>query len=510
MEVVELYELHYSDLLQLSSDKSLSDEFIEEIQRLESVTRSVMENLGPEGPGLLAITGVPEASNLRRTLLPLARKLALLNNDDRKRLLKEQNLGSDVSLKNPNRDVSSFSMQLKYEQCYERSGCQVDDLDVDNRDGEVDQNEFKKLGCTFKELGYCMMDLGLRLAQICDKAIGGQELQQSLLESGTAKGRLIHYHSAVDNDIVREDAKRNGQSKARNGKVNKNEQSSLKQQGIESSKDQSNDYGLWQQWHYDYVPMFLLSSHQEAPAAINNDSPVSSKLEFPSPGGHTYLHIFDPKKNQVFIVKAPSESLILQVGEAADILSKGKLRATLHCVCRPPKGENLSRETFVVFLQPAWSKQFSLLDYPLELLALSGQQCGVCCKGTEQSMQVPEELSHDIQKIVPPLLSRLKDGMTFAEFSRETTKQYYGGKGLQFSVDIFIWTEVPADLIMLNWWLQSVTVNFPVSDGQKVGVNEVYKLGPHPHNCSQPKPSQKKNVDDQTTIFFCCNARLHV
>lgn len=330
-------------------------------------------------------------------------------------------------------------MQLKYEQCYERSGCQVDDLDVDNRDEvEVDQDEFKKLGCTFKELGYCMMDLGLRLAQICDKAIGGQELQQSLLESGTAKGRLIHYHSAVDKDFVREAAKKIGQAKARNGKVNKNEQAGLKQQGTEVSKDQSNDYDLWQQWHYDYgiftlltVPLFLLSSHQETLAAVNNDSPISSEHEFPSPRGHTYIQIFDPKKNQVFMVKAPSESLILQVGEAADILSRGKLRATLHCVCRPPKVDNLSRETFVVFLQPAWSKQFSLLDYPLELLALSRQPCGVCSKGTELSRQVPEELSHEIQKIVPPLLSRLKDGMTFAEFSHETTKQYYGGRGLQ-------------------------------------------------------------------------------
>lgn len=329
-------------------------------------------------------------------------------------------------------------MQLKYDQCFKRRDCQVDDVEFDNQDDEeIGRDEFKKLGCTFKELGYCMMDLGLRLAQICDTAIGGQELQQSLLESGTAKGRLIHYHSAVDNDIVREAAKRNGQSKARNGKVKKIEQSNLKQRGIESLKDQSNGYGLWQQWHYDYgiftlltVPMFLLSSSQEAPAAANNDSPVSSKHEF-LPNGHTYLHIFDPKKNQIFMVKAPSESLILQVGEAADILSKGKLRATLHCVCRPPKVENMSRETFVVFLQPAWSKQFSLSDYPLELLALSGQQCGVCSNKTEQSRQVPEELSHEIQKIVPPLLSRLKDGMTFAEFSRETTKQYYGGKGLQ-------------------------------------------------------------------------------
>ncbi|CAN4093743.1 unnamed protein product [Withania somnifera] len=419
--VVELYELHYSDLMQLPSQESN-----------DSIAKSVMENLGPEGPGLVAITGVPQASVLRSTLLPLARKVALLNNEHRKRLLKEHNLGSDVPLKNPNRNVSSFSMQLKYEQCFERNDFQVDDVEFDNQDG------FKKLGCTFKELGYCMMNLGLRVAKICDKAIGGQELQQSLLESGTAKGRLIHYHSAVDNDIVREAAKRNGQSKARNGKAYKNEPSSLKQRGVKSSKDQSNDYGLWQKWHYDYgtftlltVPMFLLSSHQEAPAVVNNDSPVSSKHELPLPSVNTYLQIFDPKKNQIFMVKAPSESLILQVGEAADILSKGKLRATLHCVCRPPKAENLSRETFVVFLQPTWSKQFSLLDYPLERLALSGQQCGVYSKGTEQSRQVPEELSHEIQHIVPPLLSRLKDGMTFAEFSRETTKQYYGGKGFQ-------------------------------------------------------------------------------
>ncbi|KAJ8547551.1 hypothetical protein K7X08_011137 [Anisodus acutangulus] len=254
-----------------------------------------------------------------------------VNNKGKK---KEHNLGSDVPLKNPNRNVSSFSMQLKYEQCFERSDCRVDDVEFGNRDDEeVDQDDFKKLGCTFKELGYCMMDLGLRLAQICDKAIGGKELQQSLLESGTAKGRLIHYHSAVDNDIVKEAAKINGQAKARNGKVNKNEQSGLKQRGIELSKDQSNDYGLWQQWHYDYGiftvltdPMFLLSSHQETPAIVNNNSPVSSEHGFPSPSGHTYLQIFDPKKNQVFMVKAPSESLILQVGEAADILSKGKLR----------------------------------------------------------------------------------------------------------------------------------------------------------------------------------------
>ena len=49
----------------------------------------------------------------------------------------------------------------------------------------------------------------------------------------------------------------------------------------------------------------------------------------------------------------------------------------------------------------------------------------------EQSERDSNNLSQEIKKIVPPLSSRLKEGMTFAEFSRETTKQYYGGSGLQ-------------------------------------------------------------------------------
>ena len=130
------------------------------------------------------------------------------------------------------------------------------------------------------------------------------------------------------------------------------------------------------------------------------------------------------------MVKSSPESFIVQVGESADILSKGKLRSTLHCVCRPERLENLSRETFVVFLQPAWSKTFSISDYPID-------HYNPGCQPLEQAeennfaYQDQNALTQEIQKIVPPLSARLKDGMAFAEFSRETTKQYYGGNGLQ-------------------------------------------------------------------------------
>jgi hypothetical protein len=89
-EVLELYELHYSDLMRLSSTITPSSLSLAEEEResLKLISRDIMEALGPTGPGLLSISGVPDASTLRRDLLPLARRLALLNPDDRKSILK--------------------------------------------------------------------------------------------------------------------------------------------------------------------------------------------------------------------------------------------------------------------------------------------------------------------------------------------------------------------------------------------------------------------------------------
>ncbi|KAK6164641.1 hypothetical protein DH2020_001505 [Rehmannia glutinosa] len=353
------------------------------------------------GPGLLSINGVPKARPLPQTLLPLARKLALLNNGDRKRILKDHNLGSDVPLKNLDRIVSSYAMQMKYDQEFNSK------IKGEEIAREVDGGEFKDLGFAFQELGFCMMELGLCLARVCDRLIGGSELEQSLLQSGTAKGRLIHYHSVTDNIAIKEAA--NGKRRGRGGKVSLREDVKL---------DNAGNLNLWQQWHYDYgiftiltAPMFMLTNGNDA-------------QECESPSGHMYLQVFHPETNRVLMVKASKGSFIVQVGESADVLSKGRLRATLHSVCRPAKMDNLSRETFVAFLQPAWSKTFSLSNYPIERLTLVDRDSESCNEESNGSTQ-------KIHEIVPPLFSRLRHGMTFAEFSRETTKQYYGGSGLQ-------------------------------------------------------------------------------
>ncbi|XP_059438358.1 uncharacterized protein LOC132171139 isoform X2 [Corylus avellana] len=420
-EVLELYELQYSDLMLLSSTITPSSLSLAEEEResLKLICRDVMEALGPTGPGLLSISGVPDASTLRRDLLPLAHRLALLNPDDRKRILKEHNLGSDVPLKNPDRSVSSFAMQLRYAQGPEsiqnkpsHRGDTLLNSEQDHlEDGmmrEILDSEFKNLGNAFRKIGFCMMDLGLRIARICDRAIGGQELEQSLLESSAAKGRLIHYHSALDNIVLKEA----GRSKAtvkRQANVRRDENISISnKQGLsegpnlDSNGKEVGSYGLhsnlWQQWHYDYgiftvltAPLFLSPSFPQATEPKDLFS-VFGDEECPSLSDHTYLQIFSPYKNNVCMVKASPESFIIQ---------------------------------------PAWNKTFSIADYPMKRSMSCDQDLQVSNGETNLAAQDQNKLTQEIQKILPPLSSRLKDGMTFAEFSCETTKQYYGGSGLQ-------------------------------------------------------------------------------
>ncbi|KZV22530.1 hypothetical protein F511_09052 [Dorcoceras hygrometricum] len=400
-DTIDLFHLRYSDLVQLSADEI--PESPGENHRLQLISDQIMHNLGPNGPGLLSIIGVPKAQLLRQTLLPLARKLALLSNNDRKRILKEYNLGSDVPLKNLDRIVSSFAMQMKYDQEFDGKFCE-------SMAAEADGSEFSNLGLAFHELGSCMMELGLLLSRVCDKKLVGCDLEQCLLECGTAKARLIHYHSILDNMIIKEKCWGKGRSAI-----------DRRNFGIDDGLN------LWQKWHYDYgiftiltAPMFMLSDGSDV-------------KECNSPMCHTYLQILHPRKGCVLSVKAAEGSFVVQVGESADVLSQGKLRATLHCVSRPAKMDNVSRETFAMFLQPAWNKTFSLKEYPIEHLNRGDQNVESECEGTRDAENESDEMIRNISRMVPPLSSRLKDGMTFADFAKETTRKYYGGSGSQSS-----------------------------------------------------------------------------
>ena len=304
-----------------------------------------------------------------------------------------------MSLKDPERLVSSFATQLAFRQDNDEK------VNCSNNHTCNEGNELDYLGSIFRQLGKEMIDLGLIVARVCDLAIKGAKLENAILRASTAKGRLIHYHSLAEKQVLR-------RSKA--GKQKK-KQDSKKSPPLPSCSGSDED--LWQQWHFDYgiftiltIPMFLRNSYMDigsmGTCALNHFSP------------HIGLKIWNTGNRKLEFICAPDDCLLVQVGEAAEILTGGKLRAIAHCVCRPLERDDVSRETFVVFLQPSWDMRLVSLD-----------QHETIGKKLENDVIV-EEFS-TIQCRVPSLESRWRSGCTFAEFSRETTKQYYGANGAQ-------------------------------------------------------------------------------
>ncbi|XP_066335099.1 uncharacterized protein [Miscanthus floridulus] len=356
---LDIAELPFSDLVVLLSPETPADD-----GRFRRVVDAVATELGRGGSGLLAIAGVPRVGALRRRLLPLARRLALMDHPIRSQLLKKHGLGSDVPLKKLNRSVSSFAQLLRHsgeltllESVNNNNGFNSSDK-IQDCNQSVDANgddDMENLGGLVKELGLYMMELGILVARACDIAIGRGQLEQSITDFGTAKARLIHYHSELDNNVIRDN------STKRKGSVSKvavKPYQSCSERRSESlcpcciksedgttvmsikendSKDASIQgqaaaeislLNLWQEWHYDYGILTVLTAPLFLSASEDENSLVN--LECHPPDGHTHLQLCNGRK--IFSVRCSPENFIVQVGEAADILSQGKLKSTLHAM----------------------------------------------------------------------------------------------------------------------------------------------------------------------------------
>ncbi|BAT10269.1 uncharacterized protein [Oryza sativa Japonica Group] len=453
---LDIAELPFSDLLLLISPDLPDD------GRRGRLLTTVATSLGRGGSGLLAITNVPLAAALRRRLLPLARRLAVMDHPSRSQLLKKHGLGSDVPLKKLDRRVSSFARLLRHSGEFQllESMKEIESIknDPDYLEkaldgvviGEPMGDGTEKLGELVEELGLCMMELGILVARACDTVTGGNQLEKSITDFGTAKARLIHYHSELDNIIIKNSSSKRKVPINKIAKATAYESCSRRSASSQGScirsecamtdtlKD-SNDKSihgqgsvvsltnLWQEWHYDYGVLTVLTAPLFLCSTMGEDCSINKECS--PPDEHTYLQLFNRRK--VFSVRCSPESFIVQVGETADILSGGKLRSTLHAVSRPYGSTNISRETFVVFLQPSWDKK---LPYSGHCFAGDDEPSeGDDSTFSDGSDMFSSEhtLMQDILKKIPPLSSRVKEGMTFAEFSRQTTKQYYGGGGIQ-------------------------------------------------------------------------------
>ena len=89
----------------------------------------------------------------------------------------------------------------------------------------------------------------------------------------------------------------------------------------------------------------------------NPPSPISS----PSPQSGLYIR---SRGGTLTKVSIPTDCLAFQTGEALELATGGKLRATPHCVrVGPGEGtEDVSRETFALFMQPDVNQQLSATE----------------------------------------------------------------------------------------------------------------------------------------------------
>lgn len=94
---------------------------------------------------------------------------------------------------------------------------------------------------------------------------------------------------------------------------------------------------------------------EEVPSAEPNV--VSS----PAPSSGLYIKT---RGGDLTKVSIPVDCLAFQTGEALELATTGKLRATPHCVRvgAAPNAERISRETFALFMQPDVNQQLSATE----------------------------------------------------------------------------------------------------------------------------------------------------
>ncbi|CAH9066544.1 unnamed protein product [Cuscuta europaea] len=301
--------------------------------KYSDLSAKIEEGFGPNGLGILSVSDVPEYTLLRQNLLLLSHRLANLPESVKEELedpdsrynfgwshgKEKLESGKPDTLKgsfyaNPIFDVPTTepSLMERYP-----SYC---------RPNIWPHTTLPELEIAFKALGKMILDVGLLLAQHCDQYVSckitaneNRGLEKILLRSRCHKGRLLYYFPS--------------------------------QQSSCSQDDES--MSSWCGWHTDHGSLTGLTS-----AIFMRDA-----VEIPCSDNAAGLYI-KTRTGQVVKVKYGEEEIAYQIGETTEILSRGLLCATPHCV-RAPKGEEASgvdRSTFALFMQPDWDENLNFPD----------------------------------------------------------------------------------------------------------------------------------------------------
>ncbi|PON44427.1 Oxoglutarate/iron-dependent dioxygenase [Trema orientale] len=293
------------------------------------LSSKIEEGFGPSGLGILSVTDVPGYSSLRRNLLRLSPRLANLPEEVKKEL-EDPHSRYNFGWSHGKEKLESGKLDMLKGSFYANPI-----LDRPTTDASLIErypsycgsniwphSALPELERAFKALGQLMYDVGLMLAHHCDRYVSkvmkmGEDggLENILLRSRCPKGRLLYYFPT----------------------------------------EQSNDnisMSSWCGWHTDHGSLTGLTCGMFMRDAV----------EIPCPDSAAGLYI-RTRTDQIVKVVYGEDEIAYQIGETTEILSRGYLCATPHCV-RAPKGQEasgLERSTFALFMQPDWEEK---LNFP--------------------------------------------------------------------------------------------------------------------------------------------------
>ncbi|KNZ79621.1 putative iron/ascorbate oxidoreductase, partial [Termitomyces sp. J132] len=196
---------------------------------------------------------------------------------------------------------------------------------------DPDQKGVEGFKNAFKDLGQFVFRVGCELAVACqpfalahfsDTSIS---LPNLISTSQTTKARLLHYFPPASGDA-------------------------------EPSGDEPVD--SWCGFHLDHSMLTGLCS-----AMYLQEGDGFEPVVIPSPSAASGLYI-RTRGGDLIKVSIPPDCLAFQTGEALEIATGGKLRATPHCVRVGDNlnAQNISRETFALFMQPNTDQHLSLSE----------------------------------------------------------------------------------------------------------------------------------------------------
>ncbi|XP_052304951.1 uncharacterized protein LOC7476258 isoform X2 [Populus trichocarpa] len=276
------------------------------------LSAKIEEGFGPNGLGILSISDVPGFSSLRQNLLHLSPRLANLPQKVKDEL-EDPHSRYNFGWSHGKEKLESGKPDLLKGSFYANPI-----LDVPTTDMCLKQ----------RYPSYCSSNIwpGSALPELETVSKGmevdqNESLEQILIRSRCHKGRLLYYFPALRSDCVPD--------------------------GDSTSS--------WCGWHTDHGSLTGLTC-----AMFKRDG-----VEIPCPDSIAGLYI-KTRTDQIVKVVFGEGEVAYQIGETAEILSRGYLCATPHSV-QAPKGEEASgvdRSTFALFMQPDWDER---LNFPKEM-----------------------------------------------------------------------------------------------------------------------------------------------